>query len=178
MNRIFNKIFGEIKKKRFNKFGYGSTCSASVEGHFNKVSVGDFSSIGHHVFFNALRKEIIIGNYVMVAPYVMFITQNHDFSVVGLPMRDTGYPIASDNCYKEIIVEDDVWIGSHAIILKGVTIHKGAVIAAGAIVTKDVPPYAIVGGIPAKIIKFRFNEIQILEHEKLISQKYKNINLK
>ena len=62
-----------------------------------------------------------------------------------------------------IIVEDDVWIGTRAIILSGVRIGKGAVIAAGTVVTKDIPPYAIVGGNPAKIIKFRFEQDVINE---------------
>lgn len=63
----------------------------------------------------------------------------------------------------DIIIGNDVWIGTNAIILSGVTIGHGAIIAAGAVVTKDVPSYAIVGGNPAKIIKFRFNEAKIKE---------------
>jgi serine acetyltransferase len=58
----------------------------------------------------------------------------------------------------DIIIKDDVWIGANAIILSGVTIGQGALIGAGAVVTKDVPPYAIVGGNPAKVIKYRFSE--------------------
>lgn len=58
----------------------------------------------------------------------------------------------------DIIVKDDVWIGRNALIMSGVNIGQGAVIAAGAVVTKDVPPYAIVGGVPAKVIRYRFEE--------------------
>ena len=64
-----------------------------------------------------------------------------------------------------VIISEDVWVGTGAIILKGVNIGRGAIVAAGAIVNKNVPPYAIVGGIPAKIIKYRWNIEGILEHE-------------
>ena len=66
---------------------------------------------------------------------------------------------------KEVIIEEDVWIGSRVTILMGVTIGRGATIAAGSIVTKDVPPYTIVGGVPAKVIKRYWTEEQIKEHE-------------
>jgi acetyltransferase-like isoleucine patch superfamily enzyme len=65
----------------------------------------------------------------------------------------------------DVVIEDDVWIGTRAIILHGVTIGRGAIIGAGAVVTKNVPPYAIVGGVPAKIIKFRWDVATILWHE-------------
>lgn len=64
-----------------------------------------------------------------------------------------------------VVIEDDVWCGANVTILKGVTIGRGAVIAAGAVVTKSCPPYSIVGGVPAKILKYRFNKEQILQHE-------------
>ena len=66
---------------------------------------------------------------------------------------------------KDIIIEDDVWIGTGAIILKGVTVGEGAIIAAGAVVTKDVPPYSIYGGNPASFIKFRFTEEEVKLHK-------------
>lgn len=62
--------------------------------------------------------------------------------------------------YETITIGSDVWIGAEAIVMDGVTIGHGAIVAAGAVVTKNVPPYAIVGGVPAKIIKYRFNEKQ------------------
>lgn len=64
-----------------------------------------------------------------------------------------------------VIIEDDVWAGANITILKGVTIGRGSVIAAGAVVTKSCPPYSIIGGIPAKVLKFRFSIDEILQHE-------------
>jgi serine acetyltransferase len=69
------------------------------------------------------------------------------------------------SCKGDIIIENDVWVGAKATIMSGVKISNGVVVAAGSVVTKDVPPYAIVAGNPAKIVKFRFDEIQI---EKLL----------
>jgi virginiamycin A acetyltransferase len=67
----------------------------------------------------------------------------------------------------DVIIEEDVWIGSNSVILSGVNVGRGAVIAAGSIVNKDIPPYAIVGGVPAKIIKMRFTESQIKHMERI-----------
>jgi acetyltransferase-like isoleucine patch superfamily enzyme len=69
---------------------------------------------------------------------------------------------------RDVVIEDDVWIGSRAIVLKGVTIGRGAVVAAGAVVTKSVPPYAIAAGTPAKVLKFRWNLETVLKHEELL----------
>ncbi len=71
----------------------------------------------------------------------------------------------------DVFVGDGVWCGCNVTILKGCHIGRGAVIAAGSVVTKDVPPYAIVGGNPAKLIKYRFSEEQILEHERVLEER-------
>ena len=72
---------------------------------------------------------------------------------------------------QDIIVEDDVWIGARAIILKGVTIGKGSVVGAGAVVTKTIPPYSIVGGVPAKILRRRFSNEEIIKHESILAER-------
>jgi len=94
---------------------------------------------------------------------------------IGLPEHPVNMVSTSPKIYRNIkskdikdvyfppIIGNDVWIGANAIILQGVTIGDGAVIAAGAVVTKDVPPYAIVGGVPAKVIKYRFSDDVILK---------------
>jgi len=89
----------------------------------------------------------------MMGPDVMIYTQNHRFDRIDIPMIEQG-----NTEPKPVVIEDDVWIAARSIILPGVTIGKGAVIAAGAVVTKDVPPYTVVGGVPARKIKLRIEE--------------------
>lgn len=104
--------------------------------------------IGENCFINGARisssSQVCIGNDVTIAPEALIM--DNDFHALG----DTKSEGKSSN----IIIEDEAWIASRAMILKGVTIGKGAVVAAGAVVTKDVPARAVVGGIPAKIIKY------------------------
>lgn len=96
------------------------------------------------------NSKIYIGNYVMIAHNVMIIGGNHAYERVDIPIMLQG-----DGKQGDIIIEDDVWIGAGSIILTGVTINKGSIIAAGSVVTKSVPEYSIVAGNPAKIIKKR-----------------------
>lgn len=96
-------------------------------------------------------------------PNVTIMAGNHNFRDVGVYIHDNHNKRPDDDM--PVMIMDDVWIGCNAVILKGVTINKGAIIGAGAIVTKDVPAYAIVGGNPAKVIKYRFTPEEILEHE-------------
>jgi len=70
-----------------------------------------------------------------------------------------------------VVIEDDVWCGANVTILKGVTIGHGSVVAAGAVVTKSFPPYSIIGGVPAKLIRMRFTPEQIEDHERLFYKK-------
>ena len=95
---------------------------------------------------------------------------NHRIDIVGRTIisikESEKRPLIDD---KDVIIEEDVWIGDDAIILSGVTIGRGSVIAAGAVVTKSIPPYSIAGGCPAKVIKKRFTDEQIKEHERLLN---------
>lgn len=91
-----------------------------------------------------------IGEDVMMAPGVIILTQNHKFDDPDVPMIDQGYAPGEG-----VVIEDDVWLCTNAIILPGCRIGKGSIVAAGAVVTKDVEPYAIVGGNPAKFIRWR-----------------------
>lgn len=110
------------------------------------IKIGDNSSIGEYC---RIRANVVIGNDVMMGPGVQIITENHIFEDMETPMRLQG------DVNKNIFIGNDIWIGTNAIILPGVKIEDHSIIAAGAIVTKDVPKYAIVGGNPAKIIKYR-----------------------
>ena len=89
--------------------------------------------------------EVTMGDWVMIGPHVLISTVNHPLSPRG---RRNRLGVA-----KPVRIGDDVWIGGHATILPGVTIGDGAVVAAGAVVTKDVPPYTVVAGVPARVVK-------------------------
>ncbi len=105
--------------------------------------------------------KLNIGSYCSIAPGVQFLLggEHQVSSISTYPFKVKCFGFRREAKSKgDITVSDDVWIGTNAIICSGVTIGQGAIIAAGAIVTKDVPPYAIVGGNPAKIIRFRFNK--------------------
>jgi maltose O-acetyltransferase len=112
-----------------------------------EIEIGDDSSLGINCM---VPYDLKVGKDVMMGPDVIVVGENHKFSSRILPMRLQGY-----TQYPSVRIEDDVWIGARAIILPGITIGKGAIIGAGAVVTKDVPPYAICGGNPARIIRFR-----------------------
>ena len=113
------------------------------------VSVGDGVYLGDGVQLYAWDERIVIGSNVLVAAGVRMITRKHGFADIGRPMADQGYNNAP------IVIEDDVWIGFQAIILPGVTVGRGAIVGAGAVVTRDVKPYCIVGGVPARLIRER-----------------------
>jgi maltose O-acetyltransferase len=112
-----------------------------------EIELGDDSSLGVNCM---VPYDLKVGKDVMMGPEVIIIGQNHKFARTDIPMRLQGYVE-----YGPVRIGDDVWIGARAIILPGINIGKGAIIAAGAVVTKDVPPYAICAGSPARIIKFR-----------------------
>lgn len=113
-----------------------------------------FFSIGHHSFIgpNAVIGAgggIAIGNNVLFGPNVIVSSENHHFDDRNKLIREQGV-------YNQgVVIEDDSWIASKAVILDGVTIGQGAIIAAGAVVTKDVAPYSIVAGVPARFIRMR-----------------------
>jgi acetyltransferase-like isoleucine patch superfamily enzyme len=112
----------------------------------------------------ASESNIIIGNKVLFGPNVTVIGGNHNTSVVGQFMYDVHEKRPEDD--QDVIFEDDIWVGSCAVILKGVRVGRGSIVAAGAVVNKDVLPYSIVGGVPAKRISIRFgNKEMIMSHE-------------
>lgn len=126
------------------------------------ITIGDGFAANANVMINARgRGEIIIGNNVLIGPNVVLRSNNHIISNLEIPISSQGMTEGT------IVIEDDVWIGSNSVILPDVLIGKGAIVAAGAVVTKSIPPYTIVGGVPARLIGRRegFNESHGFLHE-------------
>lgn len=98
------------------------------------------------------------------------VTGNHA-RIVGIPYRNITEAMKPKGLDKDVIVEEDVWMGINVTLLAGVTIGRGTTVAAGAVVTKSMPPYCVCGGVPAKFIKFYWSIDQIIEHEKALYSK-------
>lgn len=132
--RFFYRLFGI-------KIGKGSTIHTKAKFYDPRnIIIGDDTIIGEEVVLDG-RTMLKIGNHVDIASEVMIYNSQHDIEDKNFTAKD-----------EPVVIEDYVFIGPRVIILPGITIGRGAIVAASAVVTKDVPPYAIVGGVPAKII--------------------------
>ncbi|EKQ82537.1 transferase hexapeptide repeat protein [Leptospira kirschneri serovar Grippotyphosa str. Moskva] len=170
--RLGSKLRYFYFSKRLKKIGDNVHFHHGVEiDCFENISIGENCGVGAFAFFSAFGGEIRIGNEVflnrnvhinasiggiidigdrcLIGPNVVFRTANHNFDSIELPIQKQGHKI--DN----IILETDVWVASNVVLVGGIRIGKGSVIAAGSVVTKDIPSYSVVGGVPAKIIKKR-----------------------
>lgn len=168
------KILSIISKHQLNQFaekGYNVYLGHNSDLIPSHVHCGHHVHIGPHASFMASIANIYIGNYVTFGPNVTIRGGDHRIDVIGKHIYEIGEDLKLPENDKDVIIEDGVWVGCNVTILKGVHIGKGAVVAAGSIVTKDVPPYSIVGGNPAKVIKFRFTEEQIKEHERILNER-------
>ncbi len=128
---------------------FGFDCKI-YSSEFSKVKIGSGCEFNSNVMINARgRGSIFIGNNVLIGPNVVLRSSDHSFVSLSEKISEQGM----EDGY--IIVKDNVWIGSNCVILKNITIGEGSIVAAGAVVTKDIEPYSLVGGVPAKIIKKR-----------------------
>lgn len=197
INKIIRRVLDCIKQRNFVKVGKNCDISNSIfEGQnvlFENVRVIN-CEIGKYSYISSNTKlfHTKIGRYCSVADNVITCLGNHPTSVFVSTFPSFYYDTTSQLGYSfhrgdalfdirkfpqgedkyQVVVGNDVWIGSHVLIVPGVRIGDGAIIAAGSVVSKDVEPYSIVGGVPAKIIKFRFTEQQI---SKLLATKWWNL---
>ena len=127
--------------------------------------------VGDHVFVGSgcrIASKVKLGNFVMLASNVSLVGGDHRMDVVGTPMI-----FAGRGMNRRVVIKDDVWVGHGVIIMHGVVIGEGSIIAAGSIVTKDVNPYTIVAGSPAKKIRDRFLSEQDRERHRIKLQEYR-----
>lgn len=126
-------------------------------------------NLGHHVQFGQgtiVHCDVDIGNFVLIARNVSLIGRDdHRFDFPGTTVWDS----QRGDQFK-VVIEDDVWVGHGAIILSGVTIGRGAIVSAGAVVTQDILPYAIMGGNPARFIKWRFTDYERIAHDTFLNK--------
>lgn len=136
----------------------------------NHLVIGNDCYIGKYC---TIETDAIIGNDVLIANNVGLIGRyDHDYSQVGVPIRKAPHISSRDYRFKgkglSIRIENDVWIGFGSILLSGITIGRGSIVAAGSVVTTDVQPYSIVAGNPAHFISFRFTDAQQAMHERIL----------
>ncbi|HUQ85796.1 MAG TPA: DapH/DapD/GlmU-related protein [Candidatus Limnocylindrales bacterium] len=155
--RIRSTMFG-LKPGNYKKHIF--VMKDVIFENYRKMEMGKWVFINHHTNFST-PLGMKIGNYVMIGPYCLFASVHHNFDNYKKPM------LLQQPEIRPIVIEDDVWIGAKATILGGVTIGRGAIVAAGAVVVQNVEPYSIVGGVPAKLIRYRFDEETIRKASKL-----------
>ena len=138
-----------------NNFSLGKNsiieCTGVIRELGEELIIGDNVGIAANAFI-AMRGKVEIGSNTIFGPNVSIHAENHNFSDIDKPIKLQGAT------RKGVKIGEDCWVGSKAVILDGVTIGSHSIIAAGAVVTKDVPEYSIVGGVPAKVIKSRKGE--------------------
>lgn len=165
----------KLKWRRRNS-GNGTYLDAHAVG-FDNISVGDWSYGPLRIVTSSPNPSLRIGSFCSIAEGVSFITCDEHpldhFSSFPFRVRMLGESMPEAIDKGGIIVEDDVWIGYGATVLDGVKIGRGGVVAAGALVAKDVEPYTIVGGVPAKPIKKRFSQKVI---DQLLEVDYTNVD--
>lgn len=166
LERVYNKLYIPLYKKQMLSCGKDVHFSpVNSVFTYNNMSVGNHVHIAYHADFVATRSKIIIGDHVIFGPHVSIRGGDHRIDLVGSYLDE----VRDDNKMPEndadVVFEGDNWVGMNAVILKGVTVGFGSIIAAGAVVTKSVPRFSVVGGVPAKVIRMRFTEEEIAQHK-------------
>ena len=142
---FFPKLRSALVSKYLSKCGKKPRVKTRAEISPN-ASLGDFSELGTRCMIQA---NVHIGDHVIMGPDVKIYSRNHKFDSLDIPIKDQG------KNYYETYVGNDVWLGANVVVTAGCRIGDHAIVAAGAVVTKDVPDFAIIAGVPAKVIKFR-----------------------
>jgi acetyltransferase-like isoleucine patch superfamily enzyme len=141
-----NEVRSSISASKLRSCGKGVIFRYPIKIEFpENVEIGNRVSLGTYLHIWGAER-VSIGNNVLIGSHVAISSVTHDYTLENMFDSVVAAPIS---------IEDDAWIGTHAVILPGVTVGKGAVIAAGCVVTEDVPPRSIVAGVPGRVVKVR-----------------------
>ena len=168
-NSLIRSCFSVYKNYfDFGKWGYCADNVVVTPPHWlNKkrnIFISEGSNIGAKSYISAYNAKFIVKRNCAIAEGLTVHTGNHA-RVIGNFITDITEEIKPKGFDKDVVIEEDCWIGSNVTLLAGVRIGRGSTIAAGAVVNKDIPPYCIAGGIPAKVIRFYWTIEEILAHE-------------
>jgi acetyltransferase-like isoleucine patch superfamily enzyme len=155
-------------KRRFNAFGAGSSYdpTTSVVSGYQHFAIGRDVYIGPFAYLSADGVGVEIGDDTVIGPGFYLLAGDHRFDQAGLSFRD-----AQGGVNDPIRIGRNVWIGARVSVLKGVTIGDGAIVAAGAVVARDVEPLAIVAGVPARFLRWRFQGQERRQHEAFLGSR-------
>lgn len=176
---IWDMLWAPVWKRCMKHCGknvYLRPMSSDIKGIEN-ISIGDDTSIPKGSTFYCTRAELRIGRRVIFGPKPTIITGDHRIDIIGKFIVDVTDDEKLPVHDAPVIIEDDCWIGANVVILKGVKIGRGSVVAAGAVINKSLPPYSVSGGVPAKVLKYRFTPEQIIEHEKALYAEEQRLTL-
>lgn len=165
---FFYQSFFGFKRNTFGNVGEKVIISPPYNfGNNANIFIYDNVGIGPNSFISATNAKFIIRGNCSIAENFTVHTGNHA-SVVGKFVTDINETNKPKGYDKDVIIEKDVWIGCRVTLLSGVNVGRGSIIAAGALVSKEVAPYSIFGGVPAKFIKFKWTIDEIIEHERIL----------
>lgn len=168
---LWDTLWAPVWKRSMRHCGRGvylRPLSSDIKGLHN-LSVGDGTSIPKGSVIYCTEAPLTIGRKVVFGPRPTIITGDHRTDVLGKHLIDVTAEEKLPENDQPVRIEDGVWVGANVTILKGVTLGRGSIVAAGAVVTQSCPPYSIIGGIPARVLKMRFTPEQIAEHERILS---------
>lgn len=161
---LYRNYFGYSRKS----FGYIADSVVLTPplscANYKNLYIGDNVGIGSNAHLSCLNAKLIIKGNAAIAEKFTVHTGNHAH-IKGMFITDITEANKPKGYDEDVIIEKDVWIGCNVTLLSGVTIGRGCTVAAGVVVAKSTPPYAVIGGVPAKFIKFKWTIDEILEHE-------------
>ena len=167
---LWDMMWAPVWKRAMRHCGRGvylRPMSSDIKGVRN-LSVGDGTSIPKGATLYCTDAPLTIGRKVIFGPRPTIVTGDHRTDLIGKYIIDVTTEEKLPENDLPVVIEDDVWCGANVTILKGVTIGRGSIVAAGAVVTQSFPPYSVIGGVPAKLLKMRFTPEEIAGHEKML----------